>query len=109
MQVIENPGHALVEDSDTDAPAMAPSVVGAVLAGSAVVSACGGGGGGGASPPSVPTPTPTPAPVQVTPPNTYASTDEEAVRFLLQAQFSASDAENWACSKKRTASSSVDA
>ncbi len=29
----------------------------------------------------------------VTSPNTYASTDEEAVRFLLQAQFSASDAD----------------
>jgi uncharacterized protein (DUF1800 family) len=66
-----------------------PIKVSAVLAVSALATACGGGGGGS----TVTTGTGT-----VTPPTTgfnypAAATDEEAVRFLLQAQFSASDAD----------------
>jgi len=62
--------------------------VSAVMA--AALSACGGGGGGGGSgAPAAPAPT---QPVVVTPPAPQIS-DAEAARFLLQAQFSASDAD----------------
>lgn len=63
------------------------------LAAAALLAACGGGGGGGgggtttAPGPGTSTPTP-PAPAY-----TSANSDEDAARFLLQAQFSASDAE----------------
>ncbi|MEO7105614.1 MAG: DUF1800 domain-containing protein [Rhodoferax sp.] len=65
-----------------------PLSMGAALAASALVSACGGGGGTSTTTPSTGT---TPG----TPVMTYsvATTDEEAARFLLQAQFSASDAD----------------
>jgi uncharacterized protein (DUF1800 family) len=69
------------------------------------LSACGGGGAAtapaAATPPPAPTPAPTPAPSPAptpapspapTPPPTAIS-DEQAARFLLQAQFSASDAD----------------
>lgn len=73
------------------APLEVPRLAG-VVGMASLVSACGGGGGGG-TPSPTPTPTPTPSP----PPSGYryttASTDQEAARFLLQAQFSASDSE----------------
>ncbi len=71
----------------------ARATLGAMLAASTLVSACGGGGGGGATPAAPTATTPIQAAAPVTSSNAYASTDEEAVRFLLQAQFSASDAE----------------
>jgi uncharacterized protein (DUF1800 family) len=68
----------------------------AAFAAAAALSACGGGGGGdtpaapapssGGSPAPAPTPSPSPAPAP-------AVSDEQAARFLLQAQFFASDAE----------------
>ena len=69
-----------------------PVVTAAGLA--ALLTAC-GGGGGSASPVGAPSQTPTPTPTPT--PTSYvyktASTDAEAVRFLLQAQFSSSDAD----------------
>lgn len=66
-----------------------PSALAAVLAASALVSACGGGGGGGTT---VTTPGGNGSTDQGSGRNfTQATTDEEAARFLLQAQFSASD------------------
>jgi uncharacterized protein (DUF1800 family) len=56
---------------------------GVAVAAALALSACGGGGG------SSPSPTPPPPP----PPVSKAGTDTEAVRFLLQAQFSAPDAD----------------
>ena len=61
------------------------------LAASALLSACGGGGGGGTTAPSGTGPATPSAPAGAS--FTAATTDEEAARFLLQAQFSASDAE----------------
>ena len=56
---------------------------GAAVAAALALSACGGGGG------SSPSPSPPPPP----PPVSKAGTDTEAARFLLQAQFSAPDAD----------------
>ena len=65
----------------------------AALAASALATAaCGGGGGGGNASVNAPA-TGTTAPTTPTVTYTVAATDEEAARFLLQAQFSASDAE----------------
>jgi uncharacterized protein (DUF1800 family) len=70
----------------------------AAIAAAAALAACGGGGGGGDSPPSnsggAGGSTPT-GPVLDTSGQSFkvANSDEEAARFLLQAQFSASDAE----------------
>ncbi|MES2583061.1 MAG: DUF1800 domain-containing protein [Pseudomonadota bacterium] len=68
-----------------------PEKLTTALAASALLAACGGGGSGGA------TATPGPGPATPNAPAgasfTSASSDEEAARFLLQAQFSASDAE----------------
>ncbi|MES2949368.1 MAG: DUF1800 domain-containing protein [Pseudomonadota bacterium] len=63
------------------------------LAASTLATACGGGGGGGtnATVPIAGTGTAPVIPVGNT--NLSATSDEDAVRFLLQAQFSASDAE----------------
>ena len=61
------------------------------LAASALLSACGGGGGSGTTAPSGTGPATPSAPAGAS--FTAATTDEEAARFLLQAQFSASDAE----------------
>ncbi|HEV7606499.1 MAG TPA: DUF1800 family protein [Steroidobacteraceae bacterium] len=60
----------------------------AVALSALALSACGGGGGGSAPPPSQ---NPPPVIPPVTPPLTI--TDTEAARFLLQAQFSATDAD----------------
>lgn len=54
----------------------------------ALLTACGGGGGD-----AVNTPTPTPTPTATGYQYPKASSDQEAARFLLQAQFSASDAD----------------
>jgi uncharacterized protein (DUF1800 family) len=59
-----------------------------------LLAACGGGGsdGSGSSPPGIPAPAPTPSPApSPAPPVAKAATDAEAARFLLQAQFSATD------------------
>jgi uncharacterized protein (DUF1800 family) len=58
---------------------------GAVIAAVSLAAACGGGGGNGGTPPA-PSPPPGPPPAK-------ASTDAEAVRFALQAQFSVSTAD----------------
>ena len=63
----------------------------AALAASALATACGGGGGGGSTTGTAPGDTTPAAPTG--PAYTTAASDEEAARFLLQAQFSASDAE----------------
>jgi uncharacterized protein (DUF1800 family) len=80
---------------DTEQNALSPKLLSAALAASALQAACGGGGGGtidvnvGMGPPTTPGTTPGTVAVSYTSP----SSDEDAVRFLLQAQFSASDAE----------------
>ncbi len=66
-----------------------PEKLSAALAASALLSACGGGGGGGSAVGPGPTSPTTPAGASFT----SATNDEDAARFLLQAQFSASDAE----------------
>jgi uncharacterized protein (DUF1800 family) len=87
---------------------------GLAVAAAALLAACGGGGGGGSTPPPgggpaptptpsptptptpAPSPTPTPAPTPTpspSPPVAKAANDTEAARFLLQAQFSAPDAD----------------
>ena len=54
-----------------------------------LLTACGGGGGGGGDAVNTPVSTPTPTGYQYP----AAGSDQEAARFLLQAQFSASDAD----------------
>lgn len=66
-----------------------PRAAGVAMTAAALLAAC-GGSGGGASPPSSSGPTPTPTPA---PPVAKATNDTEAARFLLQAQFSAADAD----------------
>ncbi len=80
------------QDSQTP-PGSAPSGLQATLlsaSAASLLAACGGGGGGGSSPAPV-------ASVPVTLAYTYtyqaATSDQEAARFLNQAQFSASDAD----------------
>jgi uncharacterized protein (DUF1800 family) len=72
------------------APGSADKLSAVLLASTVAATACGGGGGGGSSA-STTTPTAPTAPIEPT--YSMAQSDEEAVRFLLQAQFSASDAE----------------
>jgi len=80
----------LVEETQNSRAVLAK--VSAAVAASALATACGGGGGGGPAAATGPGTTPTP-----TTPGGFgypsAATDEEAARFLLQAQFSASDAD----------------
>lgn len=70
-----------------------PEKLTTALAASALLSACGGGGGGGTAAPSGTGPGPATPSAPAGASFTAATTDEEAARFLLQAQFSASDAE----------------
>ena len=63
--------------------------IGATLSAAALVTACGGGGGGGGAGGSSDAAAVTPTGFTYT----QAASNEEAARFLLQAQFSASDAE----------------
>ncbi len=82
---------ALAEETPREGGSSAAMGVG--LVGTALLTACGGGGGGGGAAAPVgttPAPTPTPSPVVVP---ASPTNDEDAVRFLLQSQFSASDAE----------------
>ncbi len=77
---------------DTRAAAFATAAVALAL------SACGGGGGGSAAPPpssGTPNPPAPPAPPPAPPagPVAKAANDTEAARFLLQAQFSTTDAD----------------
>ncbi|MES1201319.1 MAG: DUF1800 domain-containing protein [Pseudomonadota bacterium] len=68
-------------ERETDAPAeVSDAAKAAALAGLVTLSACGGGGGGGGGGTSPPPPPPAPA-----------MTEAQASRFLLQAQFSATD------------------
>ncbi len=69
------------------------SVAGAAVALSALtLAACGGGGGASTPPPSGnPGPTPPAPPPPPPPPPVTTITDAEAARFLLQAQFAATD------------------
>jgi len=96
---------ASVADALDDSAALRPAH-GLAAALTLAVSACGGSGDSGgeaahggrtpAPPPIPPTPIPpAPAPGPVPPPprDSVPATDAEAARFLLQAQFSASDAE----------------
>jgi uncharacterized protein (DUF1800 family) len=82
------------------------SVAAGLIAGAAALglSACGGGGesssssgGGSAGPAPIPPtpipPAPTPGPVPPAPLDAIPATDAEAARFVLQAQFSVSDAD----------------
>jgi uncharacterized protein (DUF1800 family) len=91
----------LDEDVDSTSPTPSeraedgvPAVGVAFLSAATLLSACGGGGGGGSPPPvgSPPPPAPVPPP-PAPPPVLKAATDAEASRFLLQAQFSAPDAD----------------
>lgn len=81
---------AVVEETQTSLAL--PAKISAAVAASALATACGGGGGGGPAAVTGPGTTPTP-----TTPGGFsypsAASDEEAARFLLQAQFSASDAD----------------
>jgi uncharacterized protein (DUF1800 family) len=89
-------------NADLEAGVDVARAAGAAIATASVLVACGGGGGGSAapapspgpspSPTPAPSPTPTPAP-SPTPPVSKAANDAEAVRFLLQAQFAATDAD----------------
>lgn len=84
-----------VGDADADSAHANAAKLTAALAASALVAACGGGGGGGGgsttgTAPGTGATTPAASPGLA---YTTAATDEEASRFLLQAQFSASDAE----------------
>ncbi|MFM7533109.1 MAG: DUF1800 family protein, partial [Rubrivivax sp.] len=85
------------------APPMARAELATVASLSALLAACGGGGDGAAAPAPIASPAPSPPPTAGPAPTpspaapvfTYKSpaSDADAVRFLLQAQFSASDAE----------------
>ena len=97
MQTVEEHG-ALAADETDNRISNPTAAVAATLAAAALLAACGGGGGGGgpdggtagvaAAPPSPPTPVPVVSAFAYTAP----ATDEDAARFLLQAQFHASDA-----------------
>ena len=81
-----------------------PEKLTTALAASALLAACGGGGSGGGGTAAVPGPGPATPGAPAGASFTTATTDEEAARFLLQAQFSASDAEIAAVRSKTFAS-----
>ncbi|MFM9900818.1 MAG: DUF1800 family protein [Polaromonas sp.] len=89
MQTIEE--HGAVAADEMDSRISDPSAaVAASVAAAALLAACGGGGGGsdGGTAAAPPTPVPVVSAFAYTAP----ATDEDAARFLLQAQFHASDA-----------------
>jgi uncharacterized protein (DUF1800 family) len=100
LEVVEPASIAESEDHGSEARAASLAVSAAAL-----LAACGGGSGSappGGDPVPAPAPSPTPTPVPApaptptpspTPPVSKAANDTEAVRFLLQAQFSAPDAD----------------
>jgi uncharacterized protein (DUF1800 family) len=66
----------------------------AVALGALALAACGGGGGSSSTPPPAGNPNPNPpVPPPPPPPPVITITDAEAARFLLQAQFSVTDAD----------------
>ena len=92
--------------ADTAIPADAGRSAGLMTAAAIALSACGGGGGGegsssggagSAGPPPIPPtpipPPPAPGPAPPPPRDAIPATDAEAARFVLQAQFSVSDAD----------------
>jgi uncharacterized protein (DUF1800 family) len=89
-EVVDSTSSEPVEQAD-------PAHGAGVAVATAVLLAACGGGGDSAAPPGggipVPSPTPTPTPVPAPPPAAKATSDAEAARFLLQAQFSAPDAD----------------
>ena len=95
MQTAEE--HGALAAVETDTPITDPSAAVAVsLAATALLAACGGGGGGsvgtdGNTAGGVAAP-PAPVPTVSTFAYTAPASDEDAARFLLQAQFHASDA-----------------
>ena len=76
--------------TESQVPGSTVRSAGLALAGAALIAACGGGGGTGGAPSPTPGPSPTPTPA---PPVAKPANDTEAARFLLQAQFSAPDAD----------------
>jgi uncharacterized protein (DUF1800 family) len=94
-----------VQELDRDAePASSPEVTDstddsrgagvAVALGALALAACGGGGGSSSTPPPSGNPNPNPpVPPPPPPPPPPVITDAEAARFLLQAQFSVTDAD----------------
>ena len=84
------PTEATAQDTDTLSAAKL-----AAVAAAAALAACGGGGGGGGAAPYVAVPVPGRTVNLSAAGYTYptATTDEQAARFLLQAQFAATDAD----------------
>nr|WP_315490890.1 DUF1800 domain-containing protein [uncultured Rhodoferax sp.] len=70
-----------------------PEKLATALAASALLTACGGGGGGGTTAATAPGPASASPSTPLGASFTAATTDEDAARFLLQAQFSASDSD----------------
>lgn len=94
QDLIEDPVTTSVTPRESGPAALESSAaLGASLIAAAALAACGGGGGGGTPIANNPTPGTTVVLSSGTTSFPTASTDEEASRFLLQAQFSASDAE----------------
>ena len=88
--------------AETPATSVDSFTAGLAAAAALALSSCGGGEGGGSPssgnrpPPIPPTPippAPAPGPVPPAPQDSIPATDAEAVRFVLQAQFSVSDAD----------------
>ena len=96
QDLIEDPVTTPVTALETRPATLESSAaLGASLIAAAALAACGGGGGGGGGTPIANNPTPGTTVVLSSGTTSFptASTDEQASRFLLQAQFSASDAE----------------
>ena len=96
QDILEHGAAAIPPAIDPPLAASKPNALTASAAAAALLAACGGGGGGanvgsGSSPGAADTPTP--APVFVVSAYAYPApaSDEDAARFLLQAQFHASD------------------
>ena len=92
MQTVEEHGSMAAGERDSQISDPAATVA-TTLAAAALLAACGGGGGGtdGGTAAGVAAP-PTPVPVVSAFAYTAPASDEDAARFLLQAQFHASDA-----------------
>ena len=93
MQTVEEHG-ALAADETDNRPSDPSAAVAASVAAAALLAACGGGGGtdGGTGVGGVASAPPMPVPVVSAFAHTAPASDEDAARFLLQAQFHASDA-----------------
>ncbi|MDA8446022.1 DUF1800 domain-containing protein [Paracidovorax valerianellae] len=97
---LDRPADPSAAPEPAPAPALVahPSALGAAALASALLAACGGGGGEDSSPTNPPPAGGSPAPAPSPAPSGGSTgavdapaTDEEAARFLLQAQFSATD------------------